>query len=71
VGWTVPPLPGPTGTVAFSVDGKTVGMKQLPAAQPGDSTTSSPGRPGSSRPPTAVTACTAGRTTRSSGVTQA
>ncbi|HZZ96124.1 MAG TPA: Ig-like domain-containing protein [Jatrophihabitantaceae bacterium] len=38
VGWTVPPLPGPTGTVAFSVDGKTVGMKQLPAVQPGDST---------------------------------
>jgi hypothetical protein len=39
VAWTIPPTPAPTGTVKFSVDGKTVGMKPLPApAQPTDST---------------------------------
>ena len=37
VGWTTP-SPTPTGNVKFSVDGKTVGMKQLPAPQPGGST---------------------------------
>jgi hypothetical protein len=39
VGWQAPPGTAPTGTVAFSVDGKIVGMKELPPpAQPTDTT---------------------------------
>jgi hypothetical protein len=38
VGWQAPPGTAPTGTVAFSVDGVVVGMKELPPAQPTDTT---------------------------------